>query len=286
MQAEFFRQRQVDRDVGRRAAGEERGDAALAQAQQGQRVGVAADLPEHDQRVHHQRHEQHAADQHAEQVQIAEQRVQARLRQGGADQAEDTQRGEADHHAHDQGHAVGQVLDHGAGGVVGMAQGHAQADGPGQHADEVGVEQRVDRVVHGAEQQVLQHLADTAGGAQRGVAGAQCQVGREQHARRHGHHRCGEGAQQVQPEDRADVGFLAMAVVGDRSHHQDEHQHRRHGLQGADEDLAEERQVAGHGRGEQGEENAGHQADADLRHQAGAVDEAEDGGHVQRNPVT
>ncbi|MDT4889034.1 hypothetical protein FQZ97_1256830 [compost metagenome] len=82
MQAEFFAQGQVDRNVGGGAAGKEGGDAAFTQAQQHQRVGVAADLPEHDQWVDHQRHEQHAADQHRQQVQVAEQGVQARLGQG------------------------------------------------------------------------------------------------------------------------------------------------------------------------------------------------------------
>ncbi|MNP76167.1 hypothetical protein D3C76_1733630 [compost metagenome] len=53
-----------------------------------------------------------------------------------------------------------------------MAQGHAQADGPCQHADEVGVEQGIDRVVYRVQQQVLQHFGDAAWRAQRGLAGA------------------------------------------------------------------------------------------------------------------
>ncbi|MNC25019.1 hypothetical protein D3C75_730950 [compost metagenome] len=185
-------------------------------------------------------------------MQVAEQGVQARLGQGGTDQAKDTQRGEADDHAHDQGHAIGQVLDHGAGGFAGMAQGHAQADGPGQHTDEVGVEQGVDRVVDRTQQQVLQHFTDAARRAQRSVAGAQHQVRREQHAGDHRDYRGAEGPQQVQPEDRADVGFLAVAVVGDRGHDQDEHQHGCHRLEGADEHFPEEGHVAGDGGREQG----------------------------------
>jgi hypothetical protein len=42
-------------------------------------------------------------------------------------------------------------------------------------------------------------------------------------------------------------------------------------------------QVAGHGGRQQGQGDAGEQADDDLRHQAGAVEEAKNRGHVQRN---
>ncbi|CAI3806497.1 hypothetical protein DBADOPDK_04124 [Pseudomonas sp. MM223] len=78
------------------------------------------------------------------------------------------------------------------------------------------------------------------------------------------------------------MGFLAVAVVGDRGHDQYEHQHGGHGLEGTDEYLAEEGQVAGDGGREQGKGNAGEQADDDLRHQAGTVEKAEEGRHVQR----
>ena len=60
-------------------------------------------------------------------------------------------------------------------------------------------------------------------------------------------------AQQVKPQDRANVGFLAMPVVGDRSHDQNEYQYRCHCLEGTDEDLAEEGQVAGRAGGQQGQ---------------------------------
>ncbi|MNN71254.1 hypothetical protein D3C81_1871730 [compost metagenome] len=96
-----------------------------------------------------------------------------------------------------------------------MAQGHAQTNGPGQHTNEVGIEQGVDRVVDGAQQQVLQHFTNAARRAQCRLAGAQGQMRREQHAGDNGHHCSREGAQQVQPENWADVGFLAVAMVGD-----------------------------------------------------------------------
>ncbi|MNE15078.1 hypothetical protein D3C80_1079770 [compost metagenome] len=78
------------------------------------------------------------------------------------------------------------------------------------------------------------------------------------------------------------MGFLAVTMVGDRSHDQDEHQHGRNRLQGADKHFAKKGQVAGDGRCQQGEGDAGEQANDDLSHQAGAVEDAEERGHVQR----
>ncbi|MNI99480.1 hypothetical protein D3C73_1585720 [compost metagenome] len=73
------------------------------------------------------------------------------------------------------------------------------------------------------------------------------------------------------------MGALARLVVGDGGDHQDEYQHRRHGLQGHDEELAQQAHGAGVlGRG-QGEDDAGEQADDDPGHQAGAFQALQDG---------
>ncbi len=78
-QTQFFTQRHVDRDIGRRAAGKEGGHTALFEASQHQRIGVALDLPEDDQRVDHKGDKQHAADQHHQQLSIAKQGIEAGL---------------------------------------------------------------------------------------------------------------------------------------------------------------------------------------------------------------
>ncbi|MCY1449226.1 hypothetical protein D9M71_659520 [compost metagenome] len=172
---------------------------------------------------------------------------------------------------------MGQVAEHVAGGVAALADGDAQTDRPNQDADEVGFHQRGHRVGHGTAQQAQQDLGDVAGRREVIGAGSQGDGRGEDAGSQHRHHRCGEGADQVEEEDRADVGALARLVVGDGSDHQDEHQHRRHGLQGHDEKLAEQADGAGVRGGDQGEGDAGDQADDDPGHQAGAFQALQDG---------
>ena len=73
MQAQTLAELQVDRDIGRRATGEERRQAAFAQAGQHQRVGVATGLEIDNRRVGHQGDKQHAAHQYQQQVQVIDQ---------------------------------------------------------------------------------------------------------------------------------------------------------------------------------------------------------------------
>ncbi|MCY1400084.1 hypothetical protein D9M71_151570 [compost metagenome] len=270
MQAQTLAQLQVDRNVRRRAAGEECGDAAFAQAGQHQRVWVAAQFPEYDERVHHQCHEQHAAQQYDQQVRVADQGAEARGGEGRGHQAEDAQRGKADYQTHDHGHAIGQIAQHFASGVSGVADGNAHADGPRQDADEIGVHQRTDRIVDHAQQQALQHFANPAWRCDRDVLGRQHQAGRERHAGNHRDHGRGESAQQIQEQNRADVGFLAVLVVGNRRHDQHEHQNRRDGFQCRDKHFADERRGFRHIGGNQRQGNTGDQADHNLCNQAQA----------------
>jgi hypothetical protein len=153
-----------------------------------------------------------------------------------------------------------------------VADSHAHADGPGQDADEVGVHQGADRVIDHAQQQALQDLGDPAGGGDRHIMGRQYQVRREQGAGHHRNHGRGKGAQQVEEEDRADVGFLAVLVVGNRSHDQHEHQDWGDGLERRDKHLADERGGLRRIRRKQGQGNPGDQADDDLGDQAGAFE--------------
>lgn len=272
VQTQALAELQVDRDVGGRAAGEEGGQAAFTQAGEDQRVGVAADLPEYDERVDHQGDEQHAADQHHQQVQVVEQGTHAGFGQRGGDQPENPQGREANHQLHDAGHGAGQVGQHLPAGRGRMAQGEAQADGPGQDADEVAVEQCIDRIVHHVQQQRLEDFADAARWAQLGTVADQGQAGRKGEAGDDGNDRRAEGADQVEHEDRADMGLLPALMVGDRRRDQDEYQHRRHGLERGDEYRAEKTDGRRRLRKEQRQGNAGDQADEDLDHQAGAVE--------------
>lgn len=58
--------------------------------------------------------------------------------------------------------------------------------------------------------------------------------------RHHCHGSRQEGTQHIEQQDRFHVGLLTLLVADDRRHHQHEDQQRRHGLQGADEQAAEQ----------------------------------------------
>ncbi|MNE58628.1 hypothetical protein D3C80_1536690 [compost metagenome] len=103
VQIQFFAQLHIHRNIGGRAAGEERGHAAFTQAGEHQRIRIATDFPENDQRVQHQCDQQHTADQHHQQLSITPQRAEAGFGQRRSHQAEDAKRGTADHRTHHHG---------------------------------------------------------------------------------------------------------------------------------------------------------------------------------------
>ena len=122
IQIQLFAQGHIHRNVGGGAAGKEGVYAAFAQAGHHQRIRVAADFPEHQQRVNHQRHQQHTANQHQQQLGVAPQGFKTGRRQRGSDQAEDTQRRKANHHFNDKGDRVGHVVNQIFGGFIAVAQ--------------------------------------------------------------------------------------------------------------------------------------------------------------------
>ena len=77
-------------------------------------------------------------------------------------------------------------------------------------------------------------------------------------------------AEQVQHQNRPDVGGLAVLVVGDRRHHQHEHQDRCDGLQAGDEQIAQYRDRFGRLGCGHGQDDAQDQADRDLGNEAQA----------------
>ncbi|MNI69979.1 hypothetical protein D3C73_1257600 [compost metagenome] len=60
------------------------------------------------------------------------------------------------------------------------------------------------------------------------------------------------------------MGFLAVLVIGDRCHHQDEHQDRRDGFERRNKHLADKCRGLRHFWRQQGQGNTGDQADDDL----------------------
>ena len=235
VELELFGQGQVHGDVGTGAAGEKGRDGALAQAGQHQWIGVATGLRPDNDRVDHQRHEQHAAHEYGQQVGVVLESFQATFGEGGDHQTKNAQWSQTDHALDHTGDGLAEVLDHGACGSAGVAQGCTQGNGPDQNADVVGVQQCIDRVVESAFDHGGQHLADIAGHACHLRGLSEVDYGREQGAGHHGHAGCGQRTDDIQEDDRLDLGFLTGAVAADGGHDEQEHEHRSSCLQGGDE---------------------------------------------------
>src|SRR5690606_12803214 len=277
VQAQTLAQLHVDRHVGRRAAGEEGGQAAFAQAHEHQRVGIAANLPPDDDRVDDQGHEQHAADQHQQQLGVTEQGVQAGVHQGGGHQREYPERREVNHHLDDQGDASGQVREGFPGRLAALPDRPANSNGPVQDADVIGFQQSADRVAGDVEEQGLERLADAAGrvGAGRGLG--QRQGGGPQAAGDHRDDGGAQGAHQVEHQHRANVGRLSLLMASDGGDDQQKDQHGGHCLECGNEQIAEQGDVRDGLRQKQGKQNAGHQPDEDLDDQAGTGEQLQEG---------
>lgn len=102
------------------------------------------------------------------------------------------------------------------------------------------------------------------GGRQVGTVADQGQARGEYETGGDGNQCCAEGAEQVEQQNRPDVGLLIALVVGNRGGDQNKHQYRRHGFQGRNEHRAEEADAAGRFGQEDGQSDAGEQTDKDL----------------------
>ena len=117
VQTQLFAQGHVHGDVGGGAAGEEGHDAALLQAAEHQRIGVAPDAQEDQNGVDDQGHEKHTARQDAEQAAVVHEGGEAGLRYRGEHQTQDAEGGAADDPADGGGEGVRQVAQHLLGAV-------------------------------------------------------------------------------------------------------------------------------------------------------------------------
>ena len=159
----------------------------------------------------------------------------------------------------------------GVGTVI--AHGEAQNQGPSQNADVVGVGQRADRVGHQVHQQSLQHFDNAAWRRGRHIARfRKNQHGRKSKAGNHCDQGCRKRTDEVQNDNRFDVGLVAFLMLRDGGQHQCEHQNRRDGFQRPDEQAAEQSGRDTRLRREYRQRDTQSQADDDLLHEADAVD--------------
>ena len=242
MQTQFFRQCHIHRDIGGGRTGKEGIHATFTQAGKHQRERVAADLRPHNNRVDHQSDKQHTAEQYGQQLHITGKRFKTGFRNGRRHQAENTQRRKTDNPFHNGRNGIGQIGRHLAGRIrTVMAQSRAQYQSPSQNADIVGIGQRVNRVGHQIHQQRFQHF-DNAGRRRNGyITGrTQNQRGRECHTGNDCHHSRSKRTENIQNQNRFDVGLIAFLVLRNGGSHQNKYQNRRDSLKRTDKQAAQQ----------------------------------------------
>ena len=240
IEAQLLAQGHVDGDVGRRAAGEESGQAGLLQATEHQRIRVAAQIEEHDEGRNNERHEEHGTHQQGQQLAVLGEDGQTVAGHVGVHQTHDAEGSQIDDPAHHLRHSVGSVGKELLGGVrADVLHGKAEHAGPEQDADVVAAHQRADRVGDEVGEQGAQHLAQTLRHHVRLSSVCQNDRHREHEAGDRSDRRRKEGGEHVQPDDRTEAAVQLGAALCQRARHDDEHQHRSDALQCADEQAAQ-----------------------------------------------
>ena len=242
VQPETRAEAHIDRDVRSGAAGEERVDAAFPECREDQRVRVFMGFQEHDQRIHDQRDGEERAEQHHEQPCVAEERVKAAFADGFRHKPHDAEGSEADDPLDDFRHAFGDFRDKSLRRRRRIAHCNAEQHRPREDADIVCFDDGVHRIVHDGNQQVSQHLHDAAGRREVRVGNGKPQLRREQERGRDGDQRGAEGADHVKLNDRAHGRAAGGSIPCHRVADKDKDKNRRNALQGADEQLAENRE--------------------------------------------
>lgn len=221
-----------------------RRNTAFTQCREDERKRVAPRSDPHDQRIDHERHHDHARQQHAQDSCIAGQRRESRLREVSGHETEDAERREPDDDTHDMGHGIGDIREHPARRIGGMVQKDAQQHAPHEDTDEVAVDQRIHGAVDKLQHQPAEHFHDALRRRLVDAFQLQRKPGRKQHAHGHGKQRSRSGADEIHDDDRSHLRRVARFPVRYRGRDQHEHEHRRDRLERLDEEIAEDHRGA------------------------------------------
>ena len=244
----------------------------MGEAAPDERVGVLAqDGPDH-QRVHDERNHRHAAEEDGDETGVGVKGGEAGGGDGRGHEAEDAVGRDADDQRDDVVDDACGIVQHGFGDAVGVAQGGAGEDCPGEDADVVAVGGGADGVVGDFEEQGGQHFFQAfRRGDGFGVAG-QVQGGGVPGAGKHGDGGCGKRADDVKHDDGFQPARLSLLVAGDGVGDEDEDEDGGDGAQRLGEEVAENLEVFG-GLRQFGDEKDAADEDAEQHRQEDLADE-------------
>ena len=159
IEAEFFAQLHIDRNVRSGGTGEERGHAGFLETTVDQWIRIAAQVDEDDQRSEYKHHEQHGADKQKKQRAVLGEGCETVIGHIGEHKAHDAERSEVDDPTNHLGYAVSHVGHErlGAFGGDGL-HGQAEQAGPHENADVVAIDHGLNRIGHDVGQQRLHHF--------------------------------------------------------------------------------------------------------------------------------
>ncbi len=223
-------------------------------------------MSEYDDRIHHQGYQEIGADENSQELQVTDQRFHAGGAYGVCYQAHDAQGREVNDPGHHFGDRLRYVIEPALGGA-GCNIFHSQADDdrPGQDTDVVRREQRIHRVVHHVQNQIVEHRDNVARRRQlRICCHLQVQSGRKQEGHGYAHERRTESRHHVKPNNRLHGSAISRFLLGHGIHDQEEYQNRRHAFQRFDEQVPENFDHRNRRREANGDEDADRQPHHNL----------------------
>ena len=120
-------------------------------------------------------------------------------------------------------------------------------------------------IVDNIENHVTEHFTDTSRRVCRCIGCGQDELRGKHEARHNRNNGCGKRAYQIENENGLDVEVLAgQILIGNRAHHEHEHQNRSNRLKGRHKDGAKKAALHGSGRSCIGKRDAKHQTDQNL----------------------
>ena len=219
------------------------------------------DVQINNQRVHYKGHRKECPQKHSDNVEIVNQRRQAAGADGIRHQAQNAEGGEADDPLHDLRNRPGKIRQHRLRAIPGTVQRSTGQHSPGQDADVIRTGQSVNRIIHHAENQIMQHLDNARGRRQLRICRGQPQHRRKGEGEGHRHQRSAECGKHIQAHNRLHGRTGIRTLLGQRIHNQHKDENRRHTLQGPHEQITQHGHHRHGSRSNDGNQYAQEQAD-------------------------
>ena len=242
IQSQPFAERQVHRNISCGASGEERIDTAFPKSCENQGIRIFTNLGKNNKRVHDKGYEEIGSDEDAKELYIPQKSSDTGGTYGISNEAHDAKRCEVDDPGHHFRNACGNIIEAGLGSITGTGlECNPQNDCPAKDADVVSVHQCSHRVIHDAQNQVMEHLDNAAWRCQLRIrCHLKSQVRRKQEGHGHAYDGCKECTNHIEFNNRLHAAAGTFFSLGHGIHDQEEDQNRRNAFQSFNKKIPED----------------------------------------------